>query len=101
LLLQSTTFDYISLKQWDGLERTAIVGDFNAEKGDEEIEMMYSAGLIDSQLASGMENKLTWTHYEPFKRIDYIWITPDLKISNLKVPYSTVSDHLPIVVNVE
>lgn len=89
------------LKQWDGLERTAIMGDFNAEKGDEEIEMMYSAGLIDSQLASGMENKLTWTHYEPFKRIDYIWVTPDLKISNLKVPYSTVSDHLPIVVNVE
>ncbi|MCK5566891.1 MAG: endonuclease/exonuclease/phosphatase family protein, partial [Actinomycetia bacterium] len=89
------------LKQWDGLERTAIMGDFNGEKGSNEIGMMYSAGLIDSQLESGREDELTYPHKEPLERIDYIWVTPDIEISDLKVPYSTASDHLPVVVNIE
>ena len=89
------------LKQWDGLERTAIMGDFNAEKGSDEIGMMYSAGLIDSQLKSGKGDELTYAHKEPLQRIDYIWVTPDIEISDLKVPYSTASDHLPVVVDIE
>ena len=89
------------LKQWDGLERTVIMGDFNGEKGSDEIEMMYSVGLTDSQLESGKEDELTYVHKEPLGRIDYIWVTPDIEISDLKVPYSTASDHLPVVVNIE
>ena len=89
------------LEEWNGLERTAIMGDFNAETGDPEIKKMQEAGLIDSQLALGKEEKLTWVHYEPYRRIDYIWVTPDLEISNVDVPYSTASDHLPVVVNIK
>ena len=82
------------LKQWNGLERTAIMGDFNAEKGDKELEMMYSSGLIDSQFELGKENDLTYIDiltYKPLKRLDFIWTTPDLKISDFKVPFSTSS----------
>lgn len=92
------------LKQWNGLERTAIMGDFNAQKGDKELEIMYSSGLIDSQFELGKENDMTFINIdtcEPLKRLDYIWTTPDLKISDFKVPFSTASDHLPVVVNVE
>lgn len=63
--------------------------------------MMYSAGLTDSQLESGKEDELTYPHKEPLQRIDYIWVTPDIEITDLKVPYSTASDHLPVVVNIE
>jgi endonuclease/exonuclease/phosphatase family metal-dependent hydrolase len=89
------------LEEWDGLARTAIMGDFNAVTGEPEIAMMHDAGLIDSQLSLGKEGDLTWVHYEPHERIDYIWVTPDLEISNLVVPYSTASDHLPVVVDVK
>jgi endonuclease/exonuclease/phosphatase family metal-dependent hydrolase len=88
------------LEEWDGLKRTAIMGDFNAEIYEPEIKKMYDAGLIDSQLELGEEEKLTWVHYEPYRRIDYIWVTKDLEISEVDVPYSTASDHLPVVVNI-
>jgi endonuclease/exonuclease/phosphatase family metal-dependent hydrolase len=88
------------LEEWGGLERTAIMGDFNAEIHEPEIKKMYDAGLVDSQLELGEEEKLTWVHYEPYRRIDYIWVTEDLGISDVEVPYSTASDHLPVVVNI-
>jgi len=88
------------LEEWDGLKRTAIMGDFNAETYEPEIIKMYDAGLIDSQLELGEEEKLTWAHYEPYRRIDYIWVTTDLDISDVDVPFSTSSDHLPVVVNI-
>jgi endonuclease/exonuclease/phosphatase family metal-dependent hydrolase len=88
------------LEEWGGLERTAIMGDFNAEVYEPEIKKMYDTGLLDSQLELGKEEKLTWVHYEPYRRIDYIWVTEDLEISDVEVPYSTASDHLPVVVNI-
>lgn len=88
------------LEEWGGLERTAITGDFNAETDDAEIKKMHDAGFIDSQLRLGKGDTLTWVHYEPFRRIDYIWVTDDLEISNADVPYSTASDHLPVVINI-
>ncbi|MDZ7837627.1 MAG: endonuclease/exonuclease/phosphatase family protein [Actinomycetota bacterium] len=88
------------ISQWNGLPRTLILGDFNAETGDPEIEMMQEAGLVDSQLDQGKQEQLTWVHYEPYRRIDYIWATPDLKLSNLEVIYSRASDHLPVAVDI-
>jgi len=84
------------LEEWEGFGRTAICGDFNAVTGEKEIQMMMDAGLIDSQLALGKQDELTWVHYKPYKRIDYIWVTPDIGISDLQVTYSKASDHLPI-----
>jgi len=89
------------LDKWNGLGRTVIAGDFNASTDRPEIKMMYDAGLIDSQAFLGKDEQLTWIHYEPHERIDYIWVTPDLEISNLAVPYSTASDHLPVVVDIK
>ena len=89
------------LDEWNGLARTVIMGDFNARSYEPEIKMMYDAGLIDSQAYLGKDQQLTWIHYEPHERIDYIWVTPDLEISNLTVPYSTASDHLPVVVDIK
>jgi len=84
------------LEELEGVGRTVICGDFNAVTGEKEIQMMADAGFIDSQLALGKQDKLTWVHYEPYERIDYIWVTPDIEISDLQVTYSKASDHLPV-----
>jgi len=81
--------------------RTIISGDFNAKTEDPEIRLITEAGFIDSQLALGKQDELTWVHYEPFKRIDYIWVTPDIKISDFTVTYSKASDHLAISVDIK
>ncbi len=84
-----------------GRQRTVIFGDFNAQTGAPEITMMEDAGLIDTQLALGKQDELTWIYYKPYERIDYIWATPDIDFSNLFVTYSRASDHLPISVDIK
>jgi endonuclease/exonuclease/phosphatase family metal-dependent hydrolase len=88
------------LGQWNGLQRTAIMGDFNASSDDPEIKPFYEAGLKDSQAELGKGDVLTWVHYEPFERIDYIWVTSDIEIIDTFIPYSTASDHLPVVLDI-
>jgi len=88
------------LENWNGLQRTAIMGDFNASSDDPEIKPFYEAGLKDSQAELGKGDVLTWVHYEPYERIDYIWVTPDIEIIDTFVPYSTASDHLPVVLDI-
>ncbi len=84
-----------------GSQRTVIFGDFNGQTGTPEITMMQDAGLIDTQLALGKQDELTWIHYKPYERIDYIWVTPDINFSNFFVTYSRASDHLPISVDIK
>jgi endonuclease/exonuclease/phosphatase family metal-dependent hydrolase len=84
-----------------GHQRTVIFGDFNGQTGAPEIDMMQDAGLIDTQLALGKQDELTWIHYKPYERIDYIWVTPDIDFSNLFITYSRASDHLPISVDLK
>ncbi len=88
------------LQGWGGRKRTVIMGDFNARSHEPEIALLHDAGLIDSQAALGKEDHLTWVHYAPFERIDYIWVTPDIDFSNVSIPYSTASDHLPVVLDI-
>jgi len=88
------------LESWNGLERTAIMGDFNARSYEPEMEPFYEAGLRDSQAELGRGDVLTWVHYEPFERIDYIWVTDDIELLEVFVPYSTASDHLPVVLDI-
>ncbi|MBM3701084.1 MAG: hypothetical protein FJW68_09270 [Actinobacteria bacterium] len=88
------------LEEWGGSGRTVICGDFNAVTGDKEIDMIKEAGFIDSQFALGKQDEFTWIFYEPYGRIDYIWVTPDIDISGLNVTYSRASDHLPISLEV-
>jgi endonuclease/exonuclease/phosphatase family metal-dependent hydrolase len=86
---------------WNQRPRTVIVGDMNAEPDSKEIIMLGDAGLTDSLAEFGQANTKTWPADKPLQRLDYIWLSPDLKPSNLLVPQSTASDHLGIAVTVE
>ncbi len=86
---------------WQGRGRTAVAGDFNGRPGEPEIEMLREAGLGDVLDLAGVEPGYTHPSGKPVKRIDYIWITPDLAASEAAVPHSPASDHLPVVATLD
>ena len=85
---------------WDGAGRTVLLGDLNAQPHDPEMEMLRQAGLVDA--LAGIEPPPAYTHpsVNPYQRIDYIWVSPDLKVSDTWVPVSNASDHLPVVAEI-
>jgi len=80
---------------WGGLDNTLILGDFSAEPQSSEISKLYRAPLNDAALSRGQPN--TFPSYLPRERIDYIWTSTDLRVSDVGVLSSTASDHLPVV----
>jgi endonuclease/exonuclease/phosphatase family metal-dependent hydrolase len=83
----------------DGMSPSIMMGDLNAEHGMAEIDMLVNGGYEDVLDLTGVEPGFTNPVPEPFRRIDYIFITPDLEASAAVVPYSEASDHLSIAVN--
>lgn len=88
------------VKFWNQRARTIFLGDLNAEPDSKEIGMLRDAGLQDAFATIGSGKGLTWPADKPNQRIDYIWFSPDLKVSDLLIPPSTASDHLGIAVTV-
>jgi len=77
---------------------TVLLGDLNAEPTDQEILMLQQARLRDAAAGMNPELAYTFTSDNPYQRIDYIWISSDLRIiEDVQVPLSTASDHLPVV----
>ena len=84
----------------DGIDNnhTVLLGDLNAEPTDQEILMLQQARLRDAAAKMNPELAYTFTSDNPYQRIDYIWISSDLRIiEDAQVPLSTASDHLPVV----
>ncbi|WP_298650763.1 endonuclease/exonuclease/phosphatase family protein [uncultured Proteiniphilum sp.] len=86
-------------------------GDFNATPDDEPIHTIYSSGkLNDSYLVTQEPPYGTEGTFNSFKpnaptksRIDYIWVTPGIKVKKYGVlndmPYGRFpSDHFPVVI---
>jgi endonuclease/exonuclease/phosphatase family metal-dependent hydrolase len=74
-----------------------LLGDLNAETGDQEIAMLYEAEFLDTAIRMNSQPAYTFASDNPHQKIDYILITQDLRIGDVQVPLSTASDHLPIV----
>lgn len=77
---------------WAGRSPAIIAGDFNADPGSAEWQAMTDAGLVDS--GAGTDE----TTSEDERRIDYIFVTPDLSVVSYAVPDVWTSDHRPVVV---
>ena len=96
------------LNAWAGRSRTVIMGDLNALPVDPEIKLLETAGLKDAFVTTGSgaldENDAgeegpgirgyTSPSRDPSARIDYIWVSPDLKTSDFSLTQSLASDHL-------
>jgi endonuclease/exonuclease/phosphatase family metal-dependent hydrolase len=85
-----------------GRPATALMGDLNAEPGSAEIAMVLRAGLVDAFAAGGGRpaDELTWPSDRPDRRIDYLWLSPDLEASDFAATAGTASDHRGVAVSV-
>lgn len=80
-----------------GHNRIVLLGDFNAEPEDPEMVLLKRAGLLDTCATMNPYLACTFPSENPHKRIDYIWISRDLVLQDIQVPFSTASDHLPVI----
>jgi endonuclease/exonuclease/phosphatase family metal-dependent hydrolase len=84
------------LKVWGGVNRAVIAGDMNAEPTTDEIARFEAAGLR----AAGDLSIPTYPSTAPRDRIDYIFGTGDLGLSDVVISRSTASDHLAVAATV-
>lgn len=78
-----------------------VGGDFNAEPDSEVIRTMLDAGWIDGWGACGESGAgLTYPADRPERRIDYLFLSPDLTCDSARVLSTGASDHRPLLVRV-
>ena len=80
----------------NNLENIIIMGDLNTTPETPVIQLFISAGFID--VLSLIEPPPAYTFHadNPYMRIDYILISPNMKASQIEVLQSTASDHFAI-----
>ena len=85
-----------------GRPATVLLGDLNAEPGSAEIAMLGRAGLVDAFAAGGGRpgDEPTWPSDRPERRIDYLWLPPDLAAAGFAATTGTASDHRGVAVTV-
>ena len=80
-------------------EKCILMGDFNI-KPDNELLLPIRERLIDT--AKGFcENKLSFPSDKPNIKIDYIFVSPDLKVVTADIPEIIASDHRPHIAEIE
>ena len=85
---------------WGGNGRTLLMGDLNAEPDAPEMQLLRQAGFADSLDLTIVQPGFTYPATGPTKRIDYIWLSPDLVASQVVIPSDLASDHLGVAATV-
>lgn len=85
---------------WNQRPRTIFMGDLNARPDSSEVAILREGGLKDSFAVAGTGDGFTWDSVKPDRRIDYIWLSPDLSAVDFFIPMSNASDHLGVAVTV-
>jgi endonuclease/exonuclease/phosphatase family metal-dependent hydrolase len=74
----------------------ALVGDFNARPNAPELAPLFER-LRDAWSLAGEGDGFTFPASAPKARIDYILVSPELRVDAVRVPALPGSDHLPLV----
>lgn len=80
-------------------EKCVLMGDFNVLPDDDVLEPIKKR-MTDTALFF-KEPLLSFPSDKPFKKIDYIFVSPDIKVLSADIPPIAVSDHLPHTVEIE
>lgn len=74
-----------------------FMGDFNTFKGKKELKnLMKKTGLKDK--AKLDRPHLTFPSWHPMKRLDYVLVSPEIKVKKYKVLKYKFSDHMPLFI---
>lgn len=84
-----------------------IGGDFNLLPDTESLEIFRRAGyrdLIREHAIATTRNHLAWDRFPEGERYlfsDYVFVSPELAVKSFTVPDIEVSDHLPLILEIE
>jgi len=87
----------VILDFWNGRGQTILLGDLNAEPDSTEMGLISKEGLVDSWVESGVGDGYTYYATHPDTPIDFLWVSPDLKVLDIEVILIPTSDHLPVL----
>lgn len=85
---------------WGKRERTILLGDFNAGPGSPPIRRLLAAGFEDALAPHGLGRTFTFSSVEPSERLDYIFVSRDLRAVTGTIQRTTASDHLPVLAEI-
>lgn len=90
------------LEAIDSARTVVLLGDLNASPDHPEMLEIAAAGFVDAFAAAGPGGDgFTWPAGALDQRIDYVWTSPDLTVTDYSRPVSTASDHLAVAVTVD
>lgn len=79
-----------------------LCGDFNLMPNTKSVKMLEQAGMVNlirKYKIKNTRNSVSWQRYGHKQYFaDFIFVTPEVRVKNFKVPYNLASDHLPMVV---
>lgn len=83
-----------------------IGGDFNLDLDTHSVRMFAEAGYRNLIVDYGIKttrNRIIWEKYPTTLQYysDYIFVSPEVKVTSLEVPENEISDHLPMILHVE
>ena len=80
-------------------EKCILMGDFNVTP-ENEILSPIREKMIDASVAFDGE-KFSFSSVDPQKKIDYIFVTPDICLKSADIPRIVASDHFPHIADIE
>ncbi len=80
-------------------EKCILMGDFNIKPDNILLEPIKAKMRDTSQ--GFFENKLSWPSDKPQMKIDYIFVSPDIKVVNADIPEIIASDHRPHIAEID
>ncbi|OQC00883.1 MAG: Endonuclease/Exonuclease/phosphatase family protein [Firmicutes bacterium ADurb.Bin099] len=75
-----------------------FMGDLNLEPHEEQLKSI--SGILKDTAAISNKKYFTFPSDIPDRKIDYIFVSHDIKVNDIVVPLTTASDHLPYIADV-
>lgn len=90
------------LEAADSTRTMVLLGDLNASPHHPERLLIADAGFVDTFAVAGPPGDgYTWPSDALEQRIDYVWTSPDLQVTDFSLPMSIASDHLGVAATVD
>ena len=91
------------LDAWDGRDSTVVLADLNIRPSDPEMVPLAESGLVDAFAVSPEYNGQGYPSpsRDLSQRVDYIWVSPDLRTTDFSISGGTASDHQAMAVTLD
>jgi endonuclease/exonuclease/phosphatase family metal-dependent hydrolase len=73
-----------------------FAGDYNDLPHEPGPRHLFDAGMREALTEAGMGNAFTFSSLKPEKRLDYVFLTPDIGVQSARVLPWVASDHSPV-----